>query len=338
MSGMTLFQKIKARPLLANVPTPQSRVSLLRLSVTEGCNFHCRYCMPENAANVRRKGTPLRMTELADHSLWLVRLLGVQRVKLTGGEPLTRSGVQHFIELLAQEPTVHEISMTTNGSLLAGKARQLKDCGLARVNVSLDSLNPRRFRELSRGGELAATLAGIDTALLVGLNPLKLNAVLQRTNWQQEVSLLLDFAAQRQLELRFIELMRTGTERTWCESELLPVEEVRTWLATRTELSDAESEPQALARKEFVLWKGVRLTIGWIAPRTHPFCSRCVRLRMDPHGRVRRCLMDAEYLDLASFRKTLGDEAAAEAFAHYFARKRIPSAMDMESTMSLIGG
>jgi cyclic pyranopterin phosphate synthase len=160
----------------------------------------------------------------------LCRHLPIQSIKLTGGEPLVRHGLSDLVAELAAIPGSPEISMTTNGTLLRRFAADLKRNGLTRVNVSLDSLDAMRFADVTRGGNLAATLDGINAALENELRPVKLNAVLRRSSWQQDVPQLLLFAGALGLEIRFIELMRTGTERVWCDSEFVSAAEIQTWL------------------------------------------------------------------------------------------------------------
>ncbi len=311
---------------------------LLRLSVTDRCNFRCRYCMPARSTAQPRSTAPLPFAQLAENVHWLARQLPIQRIKLTGGEPLLRPALPDLIARLASIPGVCEVSMTTNGSLLARHARALKAAGLARVNVSLDSMDPARFATLARGARLEDTLAGINAALDAGLRPLKLNAVLQRSAWQQDLPRLLDLAAARGLELRFIELMRTGTEREWCTSEFVSVGEVKSWLASQTALSDMPEPGSRPARHTLMLWNGVPLRVGWISPLSHPFCDSCERLRMDAQGRVRRCLMDPHIVDIPALRHLHGDPAALHAFLAYLGGKHSPAGMDSDAAMNQIGG
>jgi cyclic pyranopterin phosphate synthase len=280
----------------------------------------------------------LSLEQLAELVAWLAVRVGIERVKLTGGEPLVRLGVEQLVAHLAGTPGVREVSLTTNGSLLPQMAGALKAAGLRRVNISLDSLDPARFTELTRGARLPQTLAGIEAALAVGLVPLKLNAVLQRSSWKQDVPLLLDYAANLGLELRFIELMRTGTEQAWCASEFVPVQEVRHWLEERGPMQEMPAAAGAPARRTKICWRGAPLTVGWIAPRSHPFCSRCERVRLDARGRLRRCLMDPVPLDLFTVLRERGDEGAAMALSNYMAGKFAPQTMDSAFAMSSIGG
>lgn len=314
-------------------------IRLLRISVTDRCNLRCRYCMPAEGVSKLRHSDLLPMEELSCLAAWLCERMGIERVKLTGGEPLVRLGVSSLVGFLHRMNSVKEISITTNGTLLSEQAAELKSAGLSRVNVSLDSLNPERFSEITRGGNLEDTLNGIAAALSVGLKPVKLNAVLQRSTWREDVPVLLDFAAEHDLEIRFIELMRTGTEFQWCSEEYLPATEVASWLE---EQQGPEipmiSPPNAPARLTLVRWQGKEIRVGWITPLSHPFCSRCERLRLDARGRVFRCLMDSSFLPLSDLLYTSGEETAIAALMEYLEGKTLPIMMGKDHSMSLIGG
>jgi cyclic pyranopterin phosphate synthase len=313
-----------------------SRLRLLRLSVTDLCNFRCRYCMPAEGVPRVAHSDILRLEHLVSLVQWLTSHTGIERVRLTGGEPLVRPGIEQLISALSAIPAIREVSLTTNGSLLPRMAWDLKAAGLSRVNISLDSLDEQRFEVVSRGGSLQRTLAGIQAAQDAGLTPIKLNTVLQRSTWQQEVPRLLDYAAGAGFEIRFIELMRTGTERTWCDSEFISADEVCKGL--NTEILSSEEQTMAPARRTLLNWRGTRLAVGWISPRSHPFCDSCERLRMDAQGRVRRCLMDSTLLDLPRLLRTTDDPAVWREFQSYLAGKVPPSAMDSPLAMSQIGG
>lgn len=310
----------------------------LRLSVTDQCNFRCVYCMPpQGIAKVRHRDLP-RLEQLVEAVAWLQQHFHVCRVKLTGGEPLLRRGVVGLVRGLAALPGIDEVSMTSNGSLLARYAGDLKQAGLRRVNVSLDSLDRQRFAQLTRGADLAHTLAGIESAMAVGLGPVKLNTVLQRSGWQQEVPALLDFAAERRLEIRFIELMRTGTEAGWARRQYVAAEQVRQWLQQQTCVRPVKEVCQSPARRTAVTWRGRELMVGWITARSNPFCGTCNRLRLDARGQLRRCLMDPLALPLVTLLSTRPAERVREQVALFLADKRPPQAMDTEFPMSAVGG
>ncbi|HUA99281.1 MAG TPA: radical SAM protein [Terracidiphilus sp.] len=215
---------------------------------------------------------------------------------------------------------------------------ELKKAGLSRVNVSLDSLDGERFAEITRGGNLEATLGGIEAALEAGLRPVKLNAVLRRSAWRRDVPALMDFAASKGLEIRFIELMRTGTEHTWCEGEYLAAEEVEAWLADCGTVEPTFNSQAGPARSSLARWNGSLVQLGWITPRSHPFCHECSRLRMDCRGRVYRCLMDNESLGYADLLRMMDETTAWTVLRDYLCGKHPPLAMDRDFSMASIGG
>ena len=313
-----------------------SCLRLLRLSITNLCNFRCRYCMPLKGVRKVSHDDLLPLEGLVGLVQWLSTNSGINRVRITGGEPLVRPGIEHLIEALSAIPEMKEVSLTTNASLLPQMVQGLKSAGLNRVNISIDSLDEERFADVTRGGNLKSTLDGIEAAQKAGLTPIKLNAVLRRSAWKQDVPRLLDFAASTGFEIRFIELMRTGTERAWCESEYISVDEVCDGL--EAEILPAEQQTRSPARRTLVNWRGTLLTVGWITPRSHPFCQHCERLRMDARGQIRRCLMDATTLDLPRVLGTMDDLAARQEFRAYIAGKIPPQTMDSQFAMSQIGG
>ena len=313
-----------------------SSLRLLRLSITNLCNFRCRYCMPVKGVRKVAHDDLLPLEGLVGLVKWLATHSGINRVRFTGGEPLVRPGIEHLIEALSALPEMQEVSLTTNASLLPQMVNGLKAAGLNRVNISIDSLDEERFAEVTRGGSLKSTLAGIEAAQKAGLTPIKLNAVLRRSAWKQDIPQLLDFAASNGFEIRFIELMRTGTERAWCEAEYISVDEVCDGLGA--EILPADEQIGSPARRTLVNWRGTQLTVGWITPRSHPFCQHCERLRMDAQGRIRRCLMDATMLDLHHLLGTTDDLSALQEFRSYIAGKVPPRAMDSHFAMSQIGG
>ncbi len=278
----------------------------------------------------------LPLERLVEMVQWLITHTAIERVRLTGGEPLARRGIECLVAALSSLPAIREVALTTNGSLLTRMAPALKAAGLSRVNISLDSLDADRFAVVTRGGSLERALDGIDAAEKAGLTPIRLNAVLQRSTWELEVPHLLDYSAARGFEIRFIELMRTGTEREWCDSEFVSVDEVRNGLNAEI-LPLAEQTNSSAQRRQFE-WRGKLLTVGWISPRSHPFCATCERLRMDARGRVRRCLMDATLLDLHQLMQASAEESVLKEFRSYLASKVPPSAMDSSFAMSQIGG
>ena len=310
----------------------------LRLSLTDRCDLRCRYCLPAGDAPFLPAGELRSLPDLMDAVLFLAERFGVDRLKLTGGEPLVREGVVGFVRGAERLPGIREVSMTTNGTRLASLAAALAGAGLARVNVSLDTLDPGRFAELTRGGDVARVLTGIDAALDASLVPVKLNAVLRRSSWREDVPALLDLAAGRGLEIRFIELMRTGSEAAWAEQEFVAAVEVRAALEREGALLPLPTPVTSPARRTLARWRGAEVAVGWITPVTHPFCGACDRLRLDARGDLRRCLMDAATFPLADALRGGGAEVTADSVVSYLLGKAPPRAMETALPMRGIGG
>lgn len=322
---------------------PRRPRHVLRVSVTDRCNLRCAYCVPATGLTPIGRGRLPDLGELADLVAWLDQGHPIDKVKVTGGEPLVRAGVEDFVRRLAELPRRPEVSMTTNGTLLAKMAGRLQLAGLTRVNVSLDTLDEDRYRQLTRGGQLEQVVEGLSVARDAGLAPIKINAVLRRSSYREDVPALLDFVADQGFELRFLELMRSGTERAWCEREFLAADEVLRWLALRPgcsllhtrDLSPWGSSP---ARSGWMRWRGKDLNVGWILPVSLPFCGTCNRLRLDALGRLRRCLMDVEGFPLREALARDGDVAIRQRLAGYIADKSPPGEMSTDLPMVKLGG
>jgi cyclic pyranopterin phosphate synthase len=278
------------------------------------------------------------LEELADAAHWLVANLGIERIRLTGGEPLVRRGLPALVRQLAAIPGLREVSMTSNGTQLARLAVNLKEAGLARVNVSLDTLDPSRYRHLTRGGDLTDAVGGIAAARAAGLSPVKLNAVLRAGTWRNDVPALLDFAAENDLEIRFIEMMRTGTQAAWAAAQMVEAAVVREWVAARAIVRELPTPDAAPARRTEVRWRGRTVIVGWITPLSHAFCAACDRLRMDARGRLLRCLMDPLPLPLVALLREGGGEPMVATVTRYLAGKQPPLAMGRAQAMRAIGG
>ncbi|MGC8916000.1 MAG: GTP 3',8-cyclase MoaA [Thermoanaerobaculum sp.] len=316
---------------------PSRALKTLRLSLTDRCNLRCRYCMPASGVPFVPHHELPSLEVLAQAVAFLARHLGVNRVKLTGGEPLVRQGAVELVAMLACLPGIQEVSMTTNGTRLSHLAGALKKAGLSRVNVSLDTLDPERFRELTRGGEVEEVLAGIAAAKGAGLVPVKLNAVLRASSYREDVPALVAYAARERVELRFIELMRTGTEAAFAEAEFVSAREVQAFLAQRGELVSLLGPETAPARRTLYRFASGEVVLGWITPLSHSFCDACNRLRLDARGRLRRCLMDPVTIPLVELLRR-GEDAALAAIHPYLAAKKPPHMMASALPMSAVGG
>jgi cyclic pyranopterin phosphate synthase len=281
------------------------RISYLRLSVTDRCDFRCTYCMSEDMVFAPRAQI-LTLEELYTVADAFIGL-GVRRIRVTGGEPLVRKGVIGLLGRLGARPELDDLAITTNGSQLGSMAKELKAAGVRRLNVSLDSLRPERFAEFTRRDRLEQVLAGIQAAREAGFERIKLNTVVQKGRNDDEVQELVAFAVANGLDISFIEEMPLGSvsshERkvTLCTSE-----EVRERVAERFELLPSSHRTGGPSRYWQVL--GSRTQVGFISPHSRNFCGDCNRVRVTAEGKLVLCLGHEGALDLrALIRRHPGD-------------------------------
>ena len=270
-------------------------IDYLRLSVTDRCDFRCVYCMAEDMTFLPRQQV-LTLEEL-ERTARIFVAQGVRKIRLTGGEPLVRPGVVGLCQRIAALPGLRELVMTSNGSQLHKLARPLAEAGVKRLNISLDSLRPERFRAITRTGELGQVLAGIEAAQAAGFANLKLNVVVMHGRNADEVTDLVDFALSRGLDISFIEEMplgQVGRERgeSYCSSDW-----VRARIAERYSLLDSAEHSGGPAR--YVRLQGFPDSrIGFISPHSHNFCDTCNRVRVSAEGRLLLCLGQEHSVDL----------------------------------------
>lgn len=267
----------------------------LRISVTDRCNFRCTYCMPAGGIAWKPQDEILSFEEITR----LVRIfvdLGVEKVRLTGGEPLVRRDIESLIELLNEIP-VPELAMTTNASMLRQKARTLADAGLQRINVSLDSLRRERFEAVARFDGLDRILDGLDAAKEAGLDPIKINCVVMRGINDDE---LIDFAAfsrQTGFHVRFIEFMPLDGDSAWDKSKVVSLEEIVETISARYPLAEGDLRGPAA---QYRFKDEAPGSIGVIASVTRPFCESCNRVRLTAEGQMLACLFALADTDLRS--------------------------------------
>lgn len=267
----------------------------LRVSVTDRCNLRCAYCMPEEPEWFPR-GDLLSYEEI-ETVVRAAVAAGVRTVRVTGGEPLVRRDVHVLVERIAAIDGVEDLSLTTNGLLLADAAPLLAAAGLRRVNVSLDTLDPDRFRALTRRPGLERVLAGLDAAVRHGLGPVKVNTVLLRGFNDDEVEPFVERARERGWEVRFIEFMPLENGDRWSRARVVTGDEVRRRIDARWPIvPDPEEDPRAPARR--FRFRDGRGRVGFIDSVTRPFCGDCGRLRLTSDGRFRVCLYDDRETDL----------------------------------------
>ena len=272
------------------------KIEYLRISVTDKCNFKCRYCLSDKNYQFLPRDEILRYEEIAE----IVRVsksIGITSVRLTGGEPLIRKGIENFIYQI-REIGIKDVSVTTNGYLLWEKAKTLKESGLKRVNISLDSLNPKKFAYITGKNERAfyKVLKGIEKALEIGLNPVKINVVLIKDFNDNEIDSFISFSENYGVEVRFIELMPVGNS-PFSRSHFVPISHLKNLIEKRWgKLIPTQTLKKGPAKSYTV--EGTKAVLGFIPSISEHFCSECNRIRLTPEGKLRLCLMRDEEVDL----------------------------------------
>ena len=279
----------------------------LRISVTDRCNIRCFYCMPHANVQFKPRAEILTFEEIVRFTR-VAASLGVNKLRLTGGEPLVRANLPELIGKLASVPGIRDIAMTTNGILLAEQATALKQAGLQRLNISLDGLREETFERIARRKGLDRVLEGIFAAQQAGFEKIRLNAVAIRGITEDEIVPLGQFARQHKMELRFIEFMPLDAEHHWCDDHVLSGDEIRAVLenAFGPLLPIDRTDPsQPATDYRFEDGMGV---IGFINPVTQPFCSDCNRLRITAEGKIRNCLFSIAEWDARQVMRNGGSD------------------------------
>ena len=270
-------------------------VNYVRLSVTDRCDFRCVYCMAEDMTFLPRAKV-LTLEEIALLGRAFVNL-GVKKIRLTGGEPMVRPNVMSLFRELGQLRGLEELTLTTNGSQLVKRAAELRDCGVKRINISLDSLDAERFRRITRTGKLSQVLNGIDSAIAAGFERIKLNAVILKGRNDDEILDLVDFALDRKIDISFIEEMPLGSivehdrALSFCSSD-----EVKATIEQRYPLTAIDAVTGGPS-KYYQLGDSAS-RVGFISPHSHNFCHLCNRVRVTVEGRLLLCLGNEHSVDL----------------------------------------
>jgi cyclic pyranopterin phosphate synthase len=302
----------------------------LRVSVTDRCNIRCFYCMPAEHVEFRPRHELLSFEEI-ERFVRVVAPMGVDKVRLTGGEPLVRHDLTVLVRLLARIEGVRDIAMTTNGILLAEQAQALKDAGLKRLNISLDSLDRETFFKISRREGLERVLEGIFAAQRVGFRKIRLNAVAIRGVTEAEIVPLGRFAREHDMEMRFIEFMPLDADGNWDTDAVLSGAAIRALLEREfgplVPLTVADPSQPAT---DYAFADGVG-RIGFINPVTQPFCANCNRLRLTAEGQVRNCLFSTEEWDARAVLRGGGsDQELAELVRASIGAKRAGHGINSE--------
>ncbi|HEV2603620.1 MAG TPA: GTP 3',8-cyclase MoaA [Microvirga sp.] len=343
MWGPQTLQTDLARPLV----DPFGRaISYLRVSVTDRCDFRCVYCMAENMTFLPKRDL-LTLEEL-DRVCSVFVERGVRKLRITGGEPLVRRDIMTLFRSLSRHlasGALEELTVTTNGSQLARHAAELADCGVRRINVSMDTLNPDTFRRITRWGDLDKVMAGIDAAQAAGLK-VKINAVALKGVNEDEIVPMMEWAHGRGMDLTLIEVMPLGEIETHRADQFLSLAQIRAGLLDRFTLEDLQERTGGPARYVRVKETGGKL--GFITPLTHNFCESCNRVRLTCTGRLYMCLGQEDAADLRTpLRHSEGNERLHQAIEDAIARKpkghdfvidRRRSAPAVSRHMSVTGG
>jgi GTP 3',8-cyclase len=318
-------------------------IKSLRVSVTDKCNFRCRYCMPAEGLEWLERDELLSFEEI-ERLVRVLARMGVDEVRLTGGEPLVRRDLPTLVGMLAATPGVRDLSLTTNGVLLDRFAAPLVEAGLRRLNVSLDSLSHVRFAEITRRDALDRVLAGLAEAERhPELRPIKVNCVAIKGFTEEEVPALAELARRKPYVVRFIEFMPLDADQAWRGDDVLTGGEIRALIEERWPLEELPAKASSTARR-FRFADGAG-EIGFVNPVSEPFCSTCDRIRLTADGQLRTCLFSRREWDLKTpLRDGSSDERLEElirfAIAHKELKHKIndPGFVRASRSMSQIGG
>lgn len=279
------------------------RMETLRLSVTDRCNFRCRYCMPPEGLPWIPTARYISFDQIETVARAFLEL-GGSKLRVTGGEPLLRPGIEDLVQRLSRLPGLHSLGITTNGSMLKAKAKDLWDAGLRSMNISFDSLNPCKFEWISLSNSFAAVWDGLHEALRLGFK-IKINTVVLKGITEREVVDLVELATRHHIEIRFIEFMPLcGTG--WRPELGFPIQTIREWIEARWSL---RAIPRGSAPAQSYHIEGTSARVGFIASLSEPFCDRCSRIRMSADGIIRPCLFSKMGTDIKPY---LNDAAALQ--------------------------
>jgi len=293
----------------------------LRVSVTDRCNIRCFYCMPERDVEYVPRAEILTFEEI-ERFVRIAASLGVRKVRLTGGEPLVRRNLDRLVRRLATIPGIEDLALTTNGVLLADQAEALRQAGLKRLNVHLDTLDRAKFFEITRRDELPRVLAGIEAARRAGFDSIKINAVAVKGLCESDVAPLAHFGRENGFQIRYIEFMPLDAQGIWDTGRVLRMEEILQRLAQEFGPLEPVPDPDPRAPALEYRFPDGRGSVGFIASVSRPFCLNCNRIRLTADGHLRYCLFALEETDIRGLmRSGAGDEQIREAIRRTVAAK-----------------
>ncbi|WP_026476701.1 GTP 3',8-cyclase MoaA [Alkaliphilus transvaalensis] len=268
------------------------KINYMRISITDLCNLRCQYCMPEKGIHKKDHREMLSFEEITEIVKSAARL-GIDKIRLTGGEPLVKKDIVKLIEKIASIEGIKDVALTTNGLLLKDMAKDLHQAGLKRVNISIDSLKPDRYEEITRGGKLNQVLDGIQEALHLKMAPVKLNVVVIGGVNEDEVEDFAKLTVNDNIDVRFIELMPVGEASGWAKERFISNEEVKRRIGGLIPLINDTSGPARLYQLP-----GAKGRIGFINPISEHFCGACNRIRLTSDGKLKPCLHSNHEIDL----------------------------------------
>lgn len=326
-------------------------IDYLRISVTDRCNLRCIYCMPEEGVAMKAHDAMLTLEEI-ERMVAIASKEGIKHIRLTGGEPLVRLGITDLIASITSMDGIESVALTTNGILLPKMAEELKAAGLSRVNISLDTLDEEQYSFITRRGKLADALAGIDAALEVGFNPVKINAVVVRS-LDQDVLEFAKLSLARPLHVRFIEYMPVGESaggegHGWTKDDTVPSEELLTTINERAKAEglalltpvEKDGTPQGWGPARYYSFPGAAGTVGFISALSNHFCSQCNRLRLTADGKLRPCLFSDDEFDILGALRSGSDGDVHDIIQQALRRKpdEHHNRVGTDRKMSQIGG
>lgn len=318
------------------------KINYLRVSVTDLCNLRCVYCMPPGGTELSRKEEILSLEEI----LKIIKhgvSLGVNKIRITGGEPLVRKGITSLIKHIVDIKGIDDIAMTTNGVFLKEFATELKNSGLSRLNISLDTMREDRFHDITRGGNIADVFEGVEAVLKAGFKGTKINAVIMRGDNDDEIQDFVRYILERDIELRFIELMASGWKDMVDEDRFMPTSEI---MERVREVGELVPDKQRVGGGPATIYriKGALGSIGFISAVSKPFCKTCNRLRLTSDGKLRSCLLSGGELDIKDILRSSNldekdmQDKLTEAFFKVTDMKPIVHSGKNRAVMNQIGG